>query len=64
MLDATPYQEALQQLAYHWLAARRPADGLSYADSMEILRTMLLTIQRPERTAAIVTVVPKQAVHM
>ncbi|XAZ82039.1 hypothetical protein A6C57_27225 (plasmid) [Fibrella sp. ES10-3-2-2] len=63
-LDASPYQELLQQLAYQWLAALRPAAGLSYADCMDTLRTLLLTTQSPERTGAIVTAVLKQAVHL
>jgi len=63
-LDGSPYQELLQQLAYQWLAALRPAAGLSYADCMDTLRTLLLTNQSPERTAAIVTAVLKQAVHL
>ena len=63
-LVASPYKELVQQLAYHWIAADRPAAGLVYDDYVTTLRTLLLTTQSPERTLAIVQAVLRQAVEL
>ena len=63
-LDTSPYKERIQQLAYQWIWAERPAAGLIYQDYVTTLRTLLLTTQNPVRTTAIVKAVLKQAVDL
>ncbi len=63
-LDTSPYKELIQQLAYRWIAANRPAAGRVYEDYITTLRTLLLTTQNPERTTAIVGAVLRQAVYL
>ncbi len=63
-LDSSPYKELIQTLAYRWVSADRPAEGLVYQDYMNTLRTLLLTTQSLEQTTAIVMAVLKQAVAL
>nr|WP_235985312.1 hypothetical protein [Spirosoma utsteinense] len=54
----------IQTLAYQWVQAELPALGLSYADYITDLRTLLLTTQNPDRTTAIVQAVLTQAIAL
>jgi hypothetical protein len=63
-LDTSPYKELIQQLAFQWIWANRPAAGLVYQDYITTLRTLLLTTQSQEQTTAIVKAVLTQAVNL
>ena len=63
-LESPPYKELIQTLTVQWVRAELPVRGLTYADYTTDVRTLLLTTQDPERTAAIVQAVLAQAIDL
>lgn len=63
-LDSSPYKELMQGLAFRWVRAELPAEGLTYTDYLTDIRILLLTTQDPDRTTVIVQAVLDQAVAL
>ncbi|QMW06193.1 hypothetical protein [Spirosoma foliorum] len=63
-LDASPYKELIQTLAFQWVSADLPAGTITYDNYIVAIRTLLLTTQNPTRTATVVRAVLKQAVEL
>jgi hypothetical protein len=60
-LDTSPFKELIQTLAFLWVRADLPAEGLTYADYTNTIRILLLTTQNTDRTTGIVRAVLTQA---
>ncbi|GAB4021663.1 hypothetical protein [Spirosoma koreense] len=60
-LNSSPYQELIQSLVFQWVHAGLPTKGLTQADYLRDIRTLLLTTQSPARTETIVRAVLGQA---
>ena len=60
-LDSSPYKELIQLLVFQWVRTELPAEGLTYADYITDIRTLLLTTQNPDRTMVLVQAVLTQA---
>ena len=56
-----PYQELIQILTRQWIRAELPSPGLTEADYIFTIRTLLLTTQDTDRTTVIVEAVLAQA---
>jgi hypothetical protein len=63
-LDSSPIKELVQTLTYQWGRADLPTQRMTYADYTTAIRTLLLTIQDPDRTAAIVQAMIAQATDL
>lgn len=63
-LDGPPYKVLIQALTYQWGRADLPTQRMTYADYTTAIRTLLLTIQDPDRTTAIVQAILAQAVDL
>lgn len=63
-LENSPYKEVVQSLVIQWVRAELPAQGLTFPDYTQTVKTLLLTTQNPDRTTAVVQAVLYQAIAL